>query len=156
MVSRLVEGGDHVVDSVTITPNDVDGKIGTTLTFKAKVAGNAGDTVIWDVYGNSSQYTTISDGVLRVAADEEIGGVLTVKATSTFDTTKSGIAQVLVVNELLPKVISVTIPDQVDFVEAGKIQQFTANVAVKMTHQHPLHGLFMVLKMSILKFSTDC
>ncbi|MEK5438710.1 MULTISPECIES: endo-beta-N-acetylglucosaminidase [Paenibacillus] len=131
VVSRLVEGGDHVVDSVTITPNDVDGKIGTTLTFKAKVAGNAGDTVIWDVYGNSSQYTTISDGVLRVAADEEIGGVLTVKATSTFDTTKSGIAQVLVVNELLPKVISVTIPDQVDFVEAGKIQQFTANVAVK-------------------------
>ncbi|GGG16225.1 endo-beta-N-acetylglucosaminidase [Paenibacillus aceti] len=119
------------VESVTITPNDVDGLIGTSLTFKAEVRGTAPDTVTWDVYGNSSDNTTISDGVLTIAADEKVDGVLTVTATSTIDTTKSGTAQVLVVSELVPKIISVVIPDQVDSVKAGTNQQFTANVAVK-------------------------
>ncbi|WP_188831522.1 hypothetical protein, partial [Paenibacillus aceti] len=68
------------------------------------------DTVTWDVYGNSSDNTTISDGVLTIAADEKVDGVLTVTATSTINTTKSGTAQVLVVSELVPKIISVVIP----------------------------------------------
>ncbi|WP_120460135.1 polysaccharide lyase family 8 super-sandwich domain-containing protein [Paenibacillus aceti] len=119
------------VESVNITPNDVDGLIGTSLAFKAEVRGTAPDTVTWDVYGNSSDNTTISDGVLTIAADEKVDGVLTVTATSTINTTKSGTAQVLVVSELVPKIISVVIPDQVDSVKAGTNQQFTANVAVK-------------------------
>jgi endo-beta-N-acetylglucosaminidase D len=129
--SHLVEIGDQKVDSVSIIPNDVDGKIGTSLTLKAEVAGNADDTVTWAVYGNTSPNTTISDGVLNIAADEKVDGVLTVKATSTIDATKSGTAQVLVVSELQPKIVSVTIPDQVDLVKSGTIKQFSSNVVVK-------------------------
>ncbi|WP_339319161.1 S-layer homology domain-containing protein [Paenibacillus sp. FSL R10-2734] len=130
-VGYLVNKGDQQVDSVSITPNDVDGKIGTSVTFKAEVTGNADDTVTWDVYGNTSADTTISNGVLTISADETINGVLTVKATSTIDPTKSGTAHVLVVDELHPTVVSVTIPDQVDSVKRGTIKQFSSNVEVK-------------------------
>jgi len=130
-VSHLVSKGDQKVDSVSITPNDVDGLIGTSLTLKAEVTGTADDTVTWAVYGNTSPNTTISNGVLNIAADETINGVLTVKAISTIDPTKSGTAQVLVVSELLPKIVSVTIPDQVDSVKSGTIKQFSSNVVVK-------------------------
>jgi hypothetical protein len=129
--SHLVEKGDQKVDSVSIIPNDVDGKIGTSLTLKAEVAGNADDTVTWEVNGNTSTNTTISNGILNIAADETVNGILTVKAISTIDTTKSGTAQVLVVSELLPKIVSVTIPDQVDSVKSGSIKQFSSNVVVK-------------------------
>ncbi|WMT41754.1 hypothetical protein RE628_04495 [Paenibacillus sp. D2_2] len=132
-VNRLVVKGGNEVISVAINPNDIDGKIGTSVTFKPEVTvgGNAADTVTWKVSGNTSVKTTISNGVLNIADDEKVDGTLTVTATSTFDPTKSGTAKVLVVSELIPKIIRVTIPDQVDSVKAGTIQQFTANVEVK-------------------------
>jgi len=87
------------VTSVTVDPSTVDVKKGTMQTFTATVEGTGSPptTVTWSVTGQEDTNTNINPttGVLTVAAGET-ASALTVTATSTFDTTKSGTATVTV------------------------------------------------------------
>lgn len=87
-----------VVNSISVTPDTVTVQAGSTQSFKATVEGinNPAQTVTWTVSGNESDGTKIdANGVLTVAADETATR-LTVTATSTVDTSKSGTASVTV------------------------------------------------------------
>jgi hypothetical protein len=70
---------------------------GQTRTFSAAVQGpdNPDQAVSWSVEGGGLGTFITSGGLLTVAADESAPS-LTVRATSTYDTTKSGTATVLV------------------------------------------------------------
>ncbi len=70
-------------------------KAGETLDFDAEVkmgdADHGNQKVTWTVQGNTSNSTRLNaDGLLTVAADEYIGGKLTVQALSTVDNTTKG------------------------------------------------------------------
>jgi Bacterial Ig-like domain (group 2). len=87
-----------IVTSVTVTPAVISVRKGNTQSFSATVAGtnSPSQTVTWSVYGDTSANTVIDiNGLLTVAADETVN-TLTVKATSTVDSTKSGTATVTV------------------------------------------------------------
>jgi len=89
---------ETAVTSVTITPSTASVAKGANLSFSAKVTGtkNPDQTVTWSIDEASKKATTInSSGSLTVAADETLKS-LTVRATSTFDTSKSGTATVAV------------------------------------------------------------
>ncbi|MDR0908376.1 MAG: FIVAR domain-containing protein [Spirochaetaceae bacterium] len=93
------------VSSVTVIPATADVQIGKTRQFTATVNGTADppQTVTWTVTGQSKNGTSIDNtGLLTVAANETAEASLTVKATSTFDTTKSGTATVTVKTEPVP------------------------------------------------------
>ena len=70
-------------------------KAGETLDFDAEVkmgdADHGNQKVTWTVQGNTSNSTRMNaDGLLTVAADEYIGGKLTVQALSTVDNITKG------------------------------------------------------------------
>jgi len=74
-------------------------QVGTTRTFTAAVAGtnNPAQTVIWSVSGNNSASTSISNlGVLTIGSDETATS-MTVTATSTVDSSKSGTTSIIMV-----------------------------------------------------------
>ena len=86
------------VTSVGINPDSVSVEKGNTAQFTAIVAGenNPSQTVIWSLDDTYASGTAIdSSGLLAVATDES-APTITVKATSTFDNTKSGIATVTI------------------------------------------------------------
>jgi hypothetical protein len=85
------------VSSVTVSPANPAVRAGETLAFSALVAGtnNPPQTVTWSVEGGVEGTAISTDGVLSVAAAETASS-LTVRAVSTFDTTKSGRANVTV------------------------------------------------------------
>ena len=85
------------VTSVSITPQTATVSRGGTQTFSAAVAGtnNPPQTVTWTVEGASGSTSVNADGELSVGSDET-AATLTVKATSTFDATKSGMSIVTV------------------------------------------------------------
>jgi hypothetical protein len=85
------------VSSVTVSPANPAVTAGETLTFSALVSGtnNPPQTVTWSVEGGVEGTAITSGGVLSVAAGET-ASALTVRAVSTFDTTKSGRANVTV------------------------------------------------------------
>jgi len=87
------------VTSVTVDPATVEVQKGTTQTFTATVLGSGSPptTVTWSVTGQDDLATNINPttGVLTVAPGETATS-FTVKATSTFDATKSGTATVTV------------------------------------------------------------
>ena len=118
------------VTSVTLAPATASVEKGGTKDFTATVTGthNPATTVTWTVEGaGKAAGTTIdSTGKLTIAADEPLTS-LTVRATSTVDSTKSGTATVTVTN-LPPTVTSVTITPASASVLQGKTQQFTATV----------------------------
>ena len=86
------------VTNVAVTPDVVSLGHGTTQNFAANVTGiNSPPTAVtWNVTGNRSADTTIdANGNLTVAAGESCA-VLTVTATSAYDTTKTGQAVVTI------------------------------------------------------------
>ena len=85
------------VTGVTVAPSAVDVVKGGTQTFTATVTGTGSPatTVTWTVTGGITGTSIDSAGVLTVA-EGETAATLTVKATSTVDTTKSGTATVTV------------------------------------------------------------
>lgn len=88
------------ITKVTVTPSAVSMQKGTTYSFGSVVTGtnNPSQSVTWTVSGNQSKATTIgTDGTLTVAADET-AIVLSVKAVSTVDSSKFGMASVTVEN----------------------------------------------------------
>jgi roadblock/LC7 domain-containing protein len=88
------------VTSVTVSPSSTSVARGETQAFTATVSGtnSPAETVTWSVSGGANADTVISNiGVLSVAANES-ATVLTITATSTVDTTRSGMATVSVIS----------------------------------------------------------
>ena len=81
------------VNSVEITPAMAIAKRGASVGFSSAVrgTGNLNQEVEWRIEGNNSSNTTISNGVVSVAADETAVS-MTVYAKSIQDDTKEGVA----------------------------------------------------------------
>ncbi|GHT62132.1 hypothetical protein FACS1894109_20960 [Spirochaetia bacterium] len=94
--------GTATVTSVTVNPATASVAKGGNTTFTASVIGtnNPAQTVIWSINetGKNAGTTIDTTGKLTVAAGESLTS-LTVKATSTVDTTKSGTATVTVTGD---------------------------------------------------------
>jgi len=91
-------GGDPTVTSVTVSAAASFVNKGGTLQFSAVVNGtnSPSQAVAWEIITTKKVGTTITGGLLTVANDEISPSYITVKATSTFDGTKSGTATVTV------------------------------------------------------------
>ena len=93
----VVNSGEPVVNSVTVSPAnlelDLNGTTTGTLTATVNVSNNAPQTVNWSS-SNTSVATVNSSGVVTAKAK----GTCTITATSTFDENKSGTATIKVVN----------------------------------------------------------
>jgi hypothetical protein len=85
------------VTGVTVSPGTASVVKGNTQTFTAIVAGtnSPAQTVNWSIDGTHAAGTGITGGNLTVAAGET-AATLTIRATSTVDTAKSGTAAVAV------------------------------------------------------------
>ena len=90
------------VTSVTVSPATASVNKGGSVSFAATVTGTGSpsQTVTWTVEGGTAS-TIDANGVLTVAAGET-ATTLTVRATSTLDTSKSGTATVTVTTPPLP------------------------------------------------------
>ena len=98
--SKTISLYTREVTGVTVKEQGLTVKQGKSVTYTAEVTGNnledSDKTVTWSVTGNTSENTKItSEGLLTVAADETATS-LTVKATSTVNTEKSGTSTVTV------------------------------------------------------------
>ncbi len=104
-VTVTVEGNETPrVTSVSVTPKTASVQAGKTKQFQAQtnVQNGAPGTVKWSVSGNKSSQTKVSGtGLLTVAANET-SSRLTVKAESTFDKAKYGVAAVTVTKAAKP------------------------------------------------------
>ncbi|MDR1326311.1 MAG: leucine-rich repeat protein, partial [Treponema sp.] len=130
-IVTISSGGVPTVTSVTVSPATAAVVKGATQQFTATVNGtsNPGQTVTWTVEGGVTGTSISSSGLLSIDANET-AATLTVKATSTVDTSKSGTASVTVYasNDELPTVTSVTVSPATAAVAKGATQQFTATV----------------------------
>lgn len=99
-LSITIATPESTVSSVTVSPETVTVKKGGTQQFIASVEGtnDPAQTVTWTLEGDHHNDTTISDGLLTVAAGET-AQTLTVKAASTVDDAKSGTATVTVTDQ---------------------------------------------------------
>jgi len=121
------------VISVTVIPTNVTVMQGATYQFTANVSvtGGAEQSVTWTLSDNQRNRTIINASGFLVIAIDETATNLTVKTTSTVDTSKSGTATVTVIpNTVGPSVISVTVSSPSTTVMRGARHQFTANVSV--------------------------
>ena len=86
------------VTGVAVSPTAANVQLGGTQLFTAQVQGtnNPPQTVQWSVTGNNNSGTVIDANGLLTVAQGEGAQTLTVTATSTYDTTKSGTASVTV------------------------------------------------------------
>jgi hypothetical protein len=92
-------GGTPTVTGVTVSPNPATVAKDSTQQFSATVQGtnSPGQGVTWEIVESVAAGTTIdTDGLLTVAVGESASS-LTVKATSTADTSYSGTATVTLV-----------------------------------------------------------
>ena len=114
------------VTGVTISPKTATVAKNGTQTFIAEVHGtnNPAQTVTWSLTGGGTG-TTIVNGLLTVSVNET-AATLTVRATSTVDTTKSDTATVTVSGTAT--VTGVTLDPPSPTVAKGGTQQFTASV----------------------------
>jgi|GEM_PF-2536943 len=116
------------VDAIIVNPPSANVARGGTQNFSATVLGamNPPQTVTWtiDEAGRHAQTMINASGVLSVAADESLT-MLTVRATSTFDTSVSGTATVTVP---IPVVTGVTVSPSSSSVARGGTQNFAATV----------------------------
>jgi hypothetical protein len=92
-----VSSSKITVNSVKVFPSSIMVYKGETKQFYAVVLGtnNPAPTVTWAVEGGGDGTSIISNGLLTVATDES-AATLTVRATSTLNTGKSGTATVTV------------------------------------------------------------
>ena len=97
------------VTDVTVKPSTASVIKGGTQQFRAAVTGtnSPAQTVSWTVTGGGTGTTIANNGILSVAAGETIGTHLTVTATSTVDTAKSGVATVTVADNTLTGTVSI-------------------------------------------------
>lgn len=107
----------------TVSPLTVSVGKGGTQQFSATVTGTTDTTISWNVIGGASGTSISAEGLLTVGASET-ATVLTVKAFSTANPTKSGTAEVTVTDP-----VSVTITPSSVAVGRGATQQFSARVS---------------------------
>jgi formylglycine-generating enzyme required for sulfatase activity len=96
--AEVTVSGTATVAAVTISPAPAIAAKGGTAAFTAMVTGtgNPAQTVTWEVSGNTGTGTTINATGLLTVAVSETASSLTVKATSTVDTTQSNTVVVTV------------------------------------------------------------
>ena len=97
-------GPDPEITAIKVQPEAVTVAPGSVIQFIAIKEGSdeLADTVTWTISGQQSAKTIISgDGVLTIGEDEA-SRIIKVKATSTVDTTKSGMATISVDKEADP------------------------------------------------------
>ena len=119
------------IRSITVTPNtDLISNPNTTRQFTAmvEVLNGAGTGVTWSIVSVSGTHgaTINQSGLVTISASAQHNAVFRVRATSTFDTSKFGEAQV-VINGV---VNSITINPVAPTLGLGATQQFTAAVSV--------------------------
>ena len=120
---------EKVVDTLTITPANVEAKPGDQLTFKAQRNGADTTDVTWSITGATSANTTIDEntGILTIGADEFKNTVLTVTATSKTDPNLTASTTVTVKADPIPPTgFTLTVTPNSAIVNAGKSQSFTA------------------------------
>jgi len=121
--------GQATVDNVTVSPNPAEVAKGGTQTFTATVKGenNPHQTVTWSIAtsGIATGTKISSDGILSVDS-YETNDALTVKATSTVDTSKFGTATVTLIGAAT--VSDVTVNPAMATIAQGGTQTFTATV----------------------------
>jgi len=123
---------EATVTGVTVSPASTNVARGGTQNFSAAVTGtnNPPQSVTWSIdQTNRHAQTTIgTNGVLSIAAAETLTS-LTVRATSTANTTISGTATVTITAPAQqPTVTSVTISPASASVTRGQTQNFSATV----------------------------
>jgi hypothetical protein len=104
------------VESVKITPDNVEGRRGEKIQFEATVEGknDPSQDVKWNVSGNNSAATKINASGLLTIAGGETAQELIITAISELDQTKSGEAVVRLIEEQnLASASIMPIPDQV-------------------------------------------
>lgn len=118
------------ISAIDIEPESLTVAPGSVITYTAKMAivGDLSDEVTWSIKGNNAAGTVITaDGILSISADET-SKLITVRATSVVDTTKTGRATVAVDKEapLLTKVTGVkVIPNKAEIIR-GRAMRFQA------------------------------
>ena len=117
------------VTGVIISPLSASVNRGSTKQFSATVAGtkDVPKTVKWSVSGAGSGTSINDKGLLTVGANQT-PATLTVKATSTADSSKSGTASVTVPGAATPTVTKVSVSPSPITVNKGSTKQFTAAV----------------------------
>jgi len=117
------------VTTVSVTPGSVSIIKGQSQQFNATVNGsnNPSQNVNWTVSGATSSATNITSYGRLSVSSSETARTLTVRATSSIDTNKSGIATITVTTPP-PTVTSVTISPSSVYVQKGNSQQFNAVV----------------------------
>ena len=116
-----------IISSIVISHDNTDIKLGSIVNFTATVSGinNPPQTVTWSVIGNASLDTNIdSNGILNIATTET-ATPLTIRATSTFDTTKNGEIEITI---NYPIITSVVIKNDITEFFPGDVINFTAMV----------------------------
>jgi hypothetical protein len=115
--------------SVTVRPADAAVEKGGTRQFSAEVTGTGAysSAVVWTLEGAAAAGTAISEGGLLTVAAAETAATLTVKAASTANNARYGIAAVAIVDP--PSVRSVTVSPAAASVVKGGTLQFSAEVA---------------------------
>jgi GH35 family endo-1,4-beta-xylanase len=133
------------VTSVTVSPPSASVAKGRNQTFTATVTGtnNPAQTVTWSiVQPNKNSGTTIdSSGSLSVAAAETLTS-LTIRATSTVDTTKYGTAAVTIPTSTSPPTIATPLHSKWPFYVGAAAPSSAFNTS---NGQYSLLGHFNVL-----------
>jgi hypothetical protein len=117
------------VTKVTLSASAVTVNRGSTKQFTAYVSGtnNPQKTVKWDISGDNGGTSINASGLLTVGANQS-PGTITVKATSTVDSSKSATCAVKVPAPLVPTVAKVVLSASAATVNRGSTKQFTAYV----------------------------
>lgn len=86
--------GEPTITSVTVEPSTASGAVGSTIQLSAEVVSTnfAPKTVTWS--SNSESVTVNSNGLVTIGTGAT--GSVTITATSTYDTTKSGTCTITV------------------------------------------------------------
>lgn len=117
---------DPTIHAIEITPEASTVAPGSVITFQVQVdvTGDLSSEVEWSIKGQASANTTITaDGILKVA-DDETSKLITVKAASVLDSSKSGRATVAV-DKAAPVISKVTgiviIPGEADVLRGNTL-----------------------------------
>ncbi len=142
---------------VTVSPATVTLAPGAEQIFAATVSGTPNQDVVWSVDGTGAG--TINDAGLYIA--HAVPGTYTVRATSSADPTKSGIATVTVSTTAPPPPnVTVTLSPSAPALLVGQVQTFTAtvagttNLAVNWTVAPSTGVTFTVLSTTTVSFVT--
>ena len=95
--NALFVAGTPAVKAVTVTPSEATVSVGGQLQMNVTVDTDnyAPQSVIWSIAPEDAKASISSTGMLKINSDAT-AGTITVKATSTFDSTKVGEATITV------------------------------------------------------------